>query len=62
MPKTIPVQDLEEVIEGFKEESEALRKAHEEKIRGIVRHVEARRREEILRQASSPADDGPEHA
>ncbi|MDO8469431.1 MAG: hypothetical protein Q7S84_00225 [bacterium] len=49
MPQTIPVQELQKILDGFVEETEALRRVHEENIRGIVRRVEGRRREELLR-------------
>lgn len=52
MPNTIPVQDLQRILDGFVEEAEALRRSHEEKIRGIVRRVEGRRRQEILRDVA----------
>lgn len=57
MPQTIPVQDLQQVIDGFVEEVEALRRAHEQKIRGIVRRVEERRREELLRDMAFQEQD-----
>jgi len=57
MPNTIPVQELQKILDGFVEEAQALRRAHEEKIRGIVRRVEQRRREEILREVAFEEQD-----
>ncbi len=58
MPTTIPPQDLQNILDGFIEEAEALRRAHEDTIRGIVRRIERRRRDEILREVASYKKDG----
>jgi hypothetical protein len=60
MPTTIPLQDLQNILDGFIEEAEALRRAHEDTIRGIVRRIERRRREDILREVAVYHEDGQE--
>lgn len=58
MPTTIPPQDLQQILDGFIEEAEALRRAHEDAIRDIVRRVEHRRRDAILREVEVYHQDG----